>query len=170
MTSLPCALVSGAKPKGFVAWRLERSEFYPTWTKGIGAEKVGGRWSPKGRAVIYTSLDPATTILEVAVHHGFEPLDVVAHTLLSMEILAQGKIHIVQPSDIPNSRWLMSGSISAAQQAFGAALLDKYPFVVFPSAVSTQSWNLLIDVGSASGLFNEASSEPFALDTRLNPP
>lgn len=169
MTPLPHALVGGAKPKAFIAWRLERSVFYPTWAKGIGAEKVGGRWSPKGRAVIYASLDPATTILEVAVHHGFEPLDAVPHTLLSIEVLAPGKVHIVQPSTVPNSRWLTSGSISAAQQAFGAALLDKHPLVLFPSAVSTRSWNLLIDVGSATGLFKETSNERFALDTRLNP-
>lgn len=170
MTPLPCALTRGAKPKGFLAWRLERTNFYATWRKGIGAEKVGGRWSPKGRPVIYTSLDPATTILEVAVHHGFEPLDVVAHTLLSIEILAPAKVHVVQPSDVANPRWLMSGSVSAAQQAFGSSLLDKHPFVLFPSAVSTRSWNLLIDVASADGMFKETSSEPFALDTRLNPP
>lgn len=170
MTPLPYALVAGAKPKSFIAWRLERTAFYPTWTKGIGAEKVGGRWSPKGRAVIYASLDPATTILEVAVHHGFEPLDTVPHTLLSIEILAPKKVHIVQPSDIANPRWLMSGSISAAQQAFGATLLDKHPFVLFPSAVSMRSWNLLIDVDTAAGFFKESSNETFALDTRLTPP
>lgn len=135
----------------------------------MGAEKVGGRWSPKGRAVIYASLDPATSILEVAVHHGFEPLDVVAHTLLSIEILEPASVHIVQPSAVPNARWLRSGSISAGQQAFGAALLDKHALVLIPSAVSIRSWNLLIDVGSATGLFRVASSEAFVLDTRLHP-
>jgi hypothetical protein len=64
----------------------------------------------------------------------------------------------------------MLASISAAQQAYGATLLDKHPFVLFPSAVSTRSWNMLIDVGTATGLYKEASSEPFGMDTRLNPP
>jgi RES domain-containing protein len=169
MTPLPPALAGAARPRSFTAWRLERTVFYPGWMQGIGAEKVGGRWSPKGRAVIYASLDPATTILEVAVHHGFEPLDTVPHTMLSMEIQAPRKVRVVQASEIANPRWLLSGSISAAQQAFGASLLDQHPFVLIPSAVSTHSWNLLIDAGSAAGLFRETFSEPFALDTRLNP-
>lgn len=170
MTPLPHLLIKGAKPKGFIAWRLERTVFYPAWSKGIGAEKVGGRWSPKGRPVIYASLDPATTILEVAVHQGFAPLDVVPHTLLSIDILAPGKVHVVHPADVPNPRWLLSGSISASQQVFGAELLEKHPLVLIPSAVSTRSWNLLIDVNSAHGLFKEADHERFGLDARLNPP
>lgn len=166
---LPAPLVKGPKGKIFVAWRLERKEHFPSWEKGIGAEKVGGRWSPRGRAVIYASLDPATTILEVAVHKGFVTLDVVPHKMLSIEILKPTKIHVVQPGDIPNPRWLLSGSISAGQQTFGAQLLDKHPMILIPSVVSTHSWNLVIDVNSAKGMFQLHSEEAFGLDTRLNP-
>lgn len=169
MTPLPAQLLKGPKAKTFVAWRLERTEHFSTWGKGIGAEKVGGRWSPRGRAVIYTSLDPATTILEVAVHKGFATLDVVPHKLLAIEILNSSKVHVVQPSAVPNQRWLVSGSISASQQEFGARLLDHNPLVLIPSVASTQSWNLLIDVHSAQGMFQLHSHEVFGLDARLNP-
>lgn len=169
MTPLPAQLLKGLKAKTFVTWRLERTEHFPSWEKGIGAEKVGGRWSPRGRAVIYTSLDPATTILEVAVHKGFATLDVVPHKLLSIEILKPLRVHVVQPSVIPNPRWLVSGSISVSQQEFGAQLLDRNPLVLIPSVVSTRSWNLLIDVHSAKGLFQLHSHEVFGLDPRLNP-
>jgi RES domain-containing protein len=169
LTPLPAALIKGARPTTFFAWRLERSEFVGSWDQGIGAEKVGGRWSPRGRRVIYASIDPATTILEVAVHKGFATLDVVPHTLLCIEIPKTSKLHVVQPADIPNHRWLTSGSISAGQQDFGAQLLDKFPLILIPSVVSTRSWNLIIDVSSAIGLFNLHSTEPFGLDTRLNP-
>ena len=40
--------------------------------------------------------------------------------------------------------------------------------VVVPSVVGWHSWNLLIYVASAAGLFNLRRSEPFALDPRLN--
>lgn len=169
MTPLPAQLLKGLKAKTFVTWRLERTEHFPSWEKGIGAEKAGGRWSPRGRAVIYTSLDPATTILEVAVHKGFATLDVVPHKLLSIEILKPLRVHVVQPSVIPNPRWLVSGSISVSQQEFGAQLLDHHPLVLIPSVVSTRSWNLLIDVHSAKGLFQLHSHEVFGLDPRLNP-
>lgn len=171
MTPLPLALLKKTSvPTTFVVWRLERTEHFPTWSEGIGAEKVGGRWSPKGRAVIYASVDPATTILEVAVHKGFATLDVLPHKLVGIEILKPSKVHVVHPADVPNKRWLISGSISGGQQKFGADLLDRHPLVMFPSVVSPPSWNLVVDVGSAKGLFKLFSDEDFALDTRLNPP
>ncbi len=169
MTPLPAALLKGPNAKTFVAWRLERSDFAATWSGGFGAQKVGGRWSPRGRAVIYTSLDPATAILEVAVHKGFPALDAVPHQLLAIEALKPAKVHVVKASDVPNPRWLQPGSISAGQQAFGADLLDQHPFMLVPSVVSVHSWNLIIDVRSATGLFKLHASEDFGLDTRLNP-
>ncbi|MBP6583200.1 MAG: RES family NAD+ phosphorylase [Chromatiaceae bacterium] len=44
-----------------------REEVSANWDQAQGAYLVGGRWSSAGRRVLYTSLDPATTILEVAV-------------------------------------------------------------------------------------------------------
>jgi len=40
---------------------------------------------------------------------------------------------------------------------------------VVPSAVSPRSWNLLINVATASGRFALQGQEPFALDPRLTP-
>ena len=131
-----------------------------------GAYLVGGRWSSKGRRVIYTSLDPATTILEVAVHKSFDVLDKVPHTLLELDVVPTN-LHVVQPSSIPNPNWLRPGTVSPNQQKFGDDLLNQYPLVVIPSVVSTHSWNLLIDVNTATGLFNKKGQESFALDTRL---
>jgi RES domain-containing protein len=162
LTPLPAA----PGENGLVVWRLERERYLSTWHTAEGAFQVGGRWSPAGRRVIYASLDPATTILEVAVHKGFNVLDSVAHQLLAVEI-AQAKIHVVQPDDIANPNWLRLGSISPNQQKFGDELLASHPLVAVPSVVSTHSWNLLIDAAAADGLFSLKSHERFALDTRL---
>ena len=162
MTPLPAALGG----TGLVAWRLERDRHLPTWDTAEGAFLVGGRWSPAGRRVLYASLDPATTILEVAVHAGFDVLDTVAHTLLALNVDAT-RVHVVQPSDIPNASWLRPGTVSADQQKFGDGLLAEHPLVVVPSVVSTRSWNLLIDVEGAAGLFGLKAKEPLALDPRL---
>ena len=150
------------------AWRLERQVFVDTWDQGIGAEMVGGRWSPKGRKVIYASLDPSTTILEVAVHAGLHFLDTVAHSMLRIEVDKPELVHVVYPKDVPNPSWLQPGTVSKGMQDFGAALLSQHPFVAIPSTVSSFSWNLIIDVESAKGLFSLRQTTQFGLDGRLN--
>ncbi|WP_196796267.1 RES domain-containing protein [Acidiphilium cryptum] len=46
-----------------------------SWDNGEGAHLGGGRWNSRGVRAVYYSLDPATAILEVAVHKGFGILD-----------------------------------------------------------------------------------------------
>lgn len=162
MTPLPV----GCGTSGLVVWRLEREKHFPTWTTGEGAFLVGGRWSSPGQRVIYASLDPATTILEVAVHKGFNVLDSVSHRLLEIDIAA-APIEVVHPSDVPNPHWLNPGAVSINQQRFGDALLASNPLVMVPSTVSRHSWNLLINTSTAAGLVNLRSHERFALDPRL---
>jgi RES domain-containing protein len=152
-----------------IAWRLETSKHFPTWQTAEGAFLVGGRWSSAGRRVLYTSIDPATAVVEVGVHKGFNTLDAVPHTLIEIEISDPARVYVVQPTALPNPSWLRPGTISAGQQTFGDGLLASNPLVVVPSVVSTHSWNLLIDVAGAAGLFSLRGSEAFALDPRLNP-
>ena len=168
MTPLPAALATQGKQQPLTVWRLERTAHAASWAQGIGAERVGGRWSPKGRPVIYTSLDPATTILEVAVHAGFEVLDAVPYRMLALAILTPAQVHIVEPEAVPNPNWLRPGAVSAGMQKFGADLLDQHPFVLIPSVVSPHSWNLIIDVASAKAHINCLRDEAFGLDGRLN--
>lgn len=151
-------------------WRLDQARHAATWNSGIGAEGSGGRWNPKGVQVVYTSLDAATAILEVAVHKGFAALDCVPHTLTAARVLDPSRIHRVRPQDIPNPNWLIPGTPSRSQQAFGASLLTQHPFVLIPSSVSRHSWNLLVSPTLAHGLYELVIQERFGLDGRLNPP
>jgi RES domain-containing protein len=64
--------------------------------------------------------------------------------------------------------WLRPGTVSIEQQQFGDHLLDDHAIVVVPSDVSTRSWNLLIHVRNAAGLFSLSNQESFALDPRLH--
>jgi len=153
-----------------IAWRLDDARHAKTWDSGEGAFRVGGRWNSKGVRAVYCSLDPATAILEVAVHKGFRVLDTVAHALTSLVVLDPAEVHIVQPGDVPNPNWLRPASPGAGQQAFGDKLLATHKFFVIPSAVSTYSWNLIFDSAKAAGAYGRRSQEPFALDTRLHPP
>lgn len=168
MTPLPTPLARGAAGP-LTAWRIDREEFAPTWDSGEGARRFGGRWSSKGRRVIYCALDPSTAILEVGVHRAFEVLDTEPHALTSLAIGEPDIIRIVWPNDLPNPNWLTSGGPGAGQQAFGDKLLAEHGIFVAPSCVSTHSWNLMIEADIAAGRWMMLRQEPFALDPRLNP-
>ena len=165
MTPLPAAL-GGTQ---LIAWRLDPMNFAATWDSGEGAYRFGGRWNGVGVRAVYASLDPAAAILEVAVHKGFETLDVVPHTLTAFEILDPAQVHVVDRDAVANPNWLTPGVPSIGQQAFGDALLASHPFVVIPSAVSPHSWNLVFNPALAGGGYRLRSRERFALDSRLHP-
>ncbi len=166
MTSLPPAL-GGDR---LLAWRLDRAEFAGGWDSGIGAYRFGGRWNSKGVRAVYCSVEPATAILEVAVHKGFKALDTVAHVLTAAAIHDPSSVHIVDPASIPNPNWLRPGIPSAGQQEFGDRLLARHAFILIPSTVSVHSWNLIFATAAAAGGYAPSRQEPFALDTRLHPP
>jgi RES domain-containing protein len=153
-----------------VAWRLDEAKHAVGWAGGQGAYLYGGRWNSRGVRAVYCSLDPACAILEVAAHKGFKALDAVAHVLTSLTITDPATVHVVQPAAVPNRNWLVPGTPSAGQQQFGDALLAAHAFVLIPSAVSSNSWNLVFVAANAAGAHAQRSQDPFALDTRLHPP
>lgn len=166
MTRLPAALGGGS---GLVVWRLDQRIHAATWDSGEGAFRDGGRWNSKGVRAVYCSLDPATAVLEVAVHKGFKVLDTVPHVITAATIVDVLEVHIAKSDDVPNPNWLRPGIPSAGQQAFGDDLLRSHRFVAIPSAVSTHSWNLIFDPIKAAGFYSLDFQEPFGLDNRLNP-
>ncbi len=165
MTPLPPPHGEG----GFVFWRLDQRRFAESWGRGEGAFRAGGRWNPPGVRAVYGSLDPATAILEVAVHCGFAVLDTQPHVLSWARVVNAADIFVIRPAMVPNPNWLVPGAVGAGQQAFGAALLAAHRFVVVPSTVSRHSWNLVFDAGRDGAAFTVGGQEAFALDTRLHP-
>jgi RES domain-containing protein len=152
-----------------VAWRVDAWAFGATWDSGEGAYLSGGRWNGRGVRAVYCSIDPATAILEVAVHKGFKALDTVPHVLTAVTITEPASVHVVEPLSIPNPNWLRPGIPGAGQQAFGDALLARHKVILIPSAVSSHSWNLIFVGTTAAGAYARRSQERFALDTRLHP-
>src|SRR3954453_22641746 len=118
VTPLPPALGGNE----LVAWRLDSAIHASTWASGEGAFRYGGRWNTKGVRAVYCSIDPATAILEVAVHKGFRAIDTVAHVMTSLNIPDALSVHVVQPAAIPDPAWLRPGIPGAGQQVFGEQL------------------------------------------------
>jgi len=170
VTPLPACLVPGCIPPypPLIAWRIDKKKYERTWDSGEGSRLIGGRWNSAGRRIVYCSIDPATTILELAVHHGFDVLDTVPHVLTWLRVADPARVFIVQPGAVPNRNWLHPCHPSAGQQAFGDRLLAEHSFVVIPSAAAAHSWNLMFDSDVAAGQYAMVAQEPFALDPRLN--
>jgi RES domain-containing protein len=166
VTPLP-AVLGGNQ---LVAWRLDSAIHASAWASGEGAFRFGGRWNSKGVRAVYCSIDPATAILEVAVHKGFRVLDTVAHVVTAVNIDDPSSVHVIDPAAIPNPNWLRPGIPGAGQQTYGDQLLSAHKFVAIPSTVSTHSWNLIFVAATAAGAFEVRLQETFALDTRLHPP
>ena len=166
MNPLPPPLGDG----GIRHWRLDDARHAATWTSGEGSFRVGGRWNARGTRAVYTALDPATAILEVAVHKTFEALDTIPHVLTSALVLDPKRLFIVKPDELPNPHWLHPGQPSAGQQAFGSRLLAEHGAFLAPSVVSHHSWNLIFEASAAAWLFSGIVQERFSLDPRLSPP
>lgn len=164
MTPLP-AILGGKELRG---WRLDLEIHSDTWDSGEGAYIAGGRWNSPGMRAVYCALDPATAILEVAVHKTFRVLDTVPHKLTSFTAFDPTTVHVVQPDDVPNPNWLRPGLPSPGQRQFGDDLLHRHTFVALPSVVSSHSWNLLFVAASAAGYYGDVKQERFALDPRLH--
>lgn len=165
MTPLPPPL--GAAE--LVVWRLDKAIYRDSWQSGEGAFRFGGRWNSKGVRAVYCAIDPATAILEVAAHVGFAALDRVPHVLTAATITDRSRVHVVEPTAVPDAEWLSPGSPGAAQQAFGNQLLARHPFVAIPSAVSRHSWNLIFTASAGAGRHAVRLQEDFVLDNRLHP-
>lgn len=165
MTPLPSPL-GGAE---LVAWRLDSKKRAGEWDSGEGARRGGGLWNSKGVRAVYCSIDPATAILEVAVHKSFEVLDTVPHVLTALIIANPHGVHIVELVDVRDPGWLRIGPPTREQQAWGDELLQQHKVFVIPSAVSRRSWNLVFDPVGGAVSYGLKLQEAFELDPRLHP-
>src|SRR5262249_24923923 len=137
-------------PGKLCMWRMDQKIFGATWDTGIGAESVGGRWNPRGYAAVYCSVDPATAILQVALHKGLNALSRVPIVRTCAKIHDPGSLHVMNEVELPNANGLSPGIPGHAQQHFGRALLEKPPFVAIKSAFCPQSWIVVFTPAAAT--------------------
>ena len=164
MTPLPPPLGAGE----IIGWRIDQADYADSWDSGEGARLYGGRWNMAGTPAVYAALDPATAIMEVAVHKGFRTLDRVPHILTAFAIDDPTLIKLVQPRDVPDPAWLHPGLPAPKQQKFGDNLLTNDTLALLPSVVSTHSWNLMFHAVQARGKIRFVLQEPLVIDARLS--
>jgi RES domain-containing protein len=166
VNTLPPPLGQG----GLNGWRIDLSRYALEWSSGEEAFRFGGRWNRPGTRAMYASVDPATALVEVAVHKGFEALGGSSHVLTSFVLPTLDLVKIVHPDNIPEKVWLRRGMPTPEGQAFGDALLAAAAFTLIPSVVSPWSWTLLANPLHPDFDPRDIVQRELLLDPRLTPP
>jgi len=148
------------------AVRICQARFAARSLDGEGARLHGGRWTSKGRPVVYAASSAALAALEILMHMPFPALLAARYSLIELEfpeeiVLDLGRTAL--PAD-----W--RGAESPALKALGDTWLIQGSSAVLrvPSAVVPREDNLLLNPLHPNFSRVRASApEPFLFDPRL---
>ena len=146
-------------------WRLARAAY--TTPNGEGAKKYGGRWTPAGLAVVYTSASLALAAVETLVHADSDllPDDLV---ILSAHIPERLPIRTVSPADLPDDWQHMPTPCTLLTIGGDWVRTNREVGLRVPSAVIPQEWNMLLNPAHRDFPAIEWTHEgPFHWDARL---
>ncbi len=146
-------------------YRIAKQKYISDLT-GIGAKTVGGRWNPKGVAVLYTSTTAALSALEVLAHlpAAYFPDDMAIATIE----LPDSLITKIDIDELPDSWKDVPAPIEIQSLGMKWITEEKYLGIKVPSIIVPSEFNLIIN--PLHPKFNKVkliSVKPFSFDTRL---
>lgn len=146
-------------------YRIAKQKYIKDLT-GIGAKTVGGRWNPKGVAVLYTSTSAALSVLEVLAHlpAAYFPDDMA---MASIEI-PDALISFIDRSELPRDWDKIPPSTGIQHFAMNWISENKFLGLKVPSIIVPTEYNLLVNPLHPD--FNSVELlkvTPFSFDTRL---
>ena len=145
-------------------WRIgDANGRFPIFSAD-GAVLSEGRWHRKGQAVIYTSQNYGTALLEKLAHwNGILPPN---QHYITVTIPTQTTYEVVTKDQIPN--W--ADKEGRAARAFGAAWIEeaRSTLLIVPSVVSREETNVLINPHHPdAGGIAPSLERPVTWDARL---
>jgi RES domain-containing protein len=148
-------------------YRLAKLKFQDQIFSGLGGLYARGRWTPRGRPVVYASGSISLAVLEYTVNYrrrGWVPPSVLGRAAIPDNVV----IETVRPADLP-ANWL-AATPPAELQDIGEVWLERGATAILkvPSAVVPEEWNYLLNPQHAE--FRRIAvppPEPFSLDRRL---
>jgi len=125
-----------------IVWRITTARFARSAFSGEGGRLYGGRWSPKGVAVVYTAANQSLAMLEMLVQD--QPLR-ARYVMIEARIPNGVTIDRVSIDDLP-SDWREIGARQKLQ-AIGAewARKRKASVLAVPSAIVPRESNYLLN-------------------------
>jgi RES domain-containing protein len=148
------------------AYRLTQKRFAATIWSGNGARMFGGRWSSKGRSVVYTAQSCSLAALEQLVHM-LKPRLLRGFMVASIEI-DESRILVVDPAKLPKG-WNKPVA-PPMLRTIGDDWFDagKYVVLAVPSAVVEGEWNYLFNpLHPGFSSLVKSALKPFVFDIRL---
>lgn len=147
-------------------WRIVKSRHAPAAFDGEGARLAGGRWNPRGAAMVYTSECAALAVLEVLAHLQNASV-LTAYSLLSVELAARD-IERLDPASLP-PRWRAYPALPELQAIGERWLLSARSLALqVPSAVVDEHANYLLNPAHPhAATLRPSPPRPFELDLRL---
>lgn len=147
-------------------YRIAR-EKYIRDLSGEGARLYGGRWNPRGKAVLYTSSHQSLAALEVLVHTSLQSIPPDLH-MLTLWIPDETPAKEISLDELPGNWNEYPAPVFLAE--IGKTWLNENSKLILkiPSAVIPAEWNVLIN--PAHELFSEIKIEDvkaFQFDPRF---
>jgi RES domain-containing protein len=155
-----------------IVWRLAPRR-HATSLDGAGNRDQGARWnSGRGRGVVYTSLNVATSVLETFAHLGRTLRAQLPEnlTLVGIRVPDEAVVLRIEADEIPADADLMGADRRTWYQRTGDAWLEGGETLVLiaPSLVVRKEWNAMLNPAHprmADVMI--VGSEPFRFDSRL---
>ena len=142
------------------------SQKYSTDLNGIGAKTVGGRWNPKGVAILYTSTSISLSVLEVLVHlpAAYLPRDMAIVTIR----IPDQEIPTVRVEDLPEY-WNVHPPNRNVQEFLLEWIHSQQSLAIrLPSVIVPTEYNCIINPLHPD--FHTVvleDNQPFSFDSRL---
>ncbi|MEM8608984.1 MAG: RES family NAD+ phosphorylase [Myxococcota bacterium] len=133
---------------------------------GEGARLFGGRWNPRGHAMVYTSEHLSLAVLEVLVH--LEPTQLRPARVAVAVDIPDRDVESIESSALPKS-WRGSRAQRALQNLGLNWLRERRSLALrVPSAVIPQEYNVLLNPAHPRhARLSPEQGEPFSFDPRL---
>jgi len=149
-------------------WRVGKKRWAQHCLAGEGARQAGGRWTPRGRAVVYTSATLSLAALEYFVHADADTTrsaELVSHRITVPDA---PPIRVVADDELPEG-W-SAVPYGPATQAVGASWLEANAELTLsvPSAVIPEERNYVLSPAHADfRRVRVAETKPFRFDPRV---
>jgi RES domain-containing protein len=148
-------------------FRLGKHVYRDQLFSGQGGLYASGRWTPRGRPVVYTSASISLAVLEYTVNYrrrGWVPATVLGRALIPSSV----RVQTVSIDKLP-ANWF-SASPPPQLQELGRRWLEHGESAVLkvPSAIVTEEWNYLLNPLHADfRKIRISTPKPFNFDQRI---
>ena len=148
-------------------FRLGKHCYRDQLFSGQGGLYASGRWTPRGRPVVYTSASISLAVLEYTVNYrrrGWVPATVLGRAMIPASV----RVETVSIDRLPTNWFAASPPLQL--QALGSEWLERGETAVLkvPSAIVTEEWNYLLN--PLHGDFRKvriSTPKPFDFDQRV---